>query len=176
MDDVFAHAQAMLPRTFVPSAIVVVDEVPLTANGKPDRARLPPPTFTDAAEDGSLNAPPSGPLEEVLAEVFGEVLDIDAEKLGASSDFFARGGDSLLAVRAVTRLEELLGERIELEAFFRGRTIAGIRTELERRGDARALNTAAALLMQVSDLTPEQVARLAGDRPGHDDDERGAKG
>ena len=176
VDDVFAHAQAMLPRTFVPSAIVVVDEVPLTANGKPDRARLPPPTFTDAAEDGSLNAPPSGPLEEVLAEVFGEVLDIDAEKLGASSDFFARGGDSLLAVRAVTRLEELLGERIELEAFFRGRTIAGIRTELERRGDARALNTAAALLMQVSDLTPEQVARLAGDRPGHDDDERGAKG
>ncbi|WP_067540759.1 non-ribosomal peptide synthetase [Nocardia crassostreae] len=90
------YAADRLPPYMVPAHIVELDEWPVTANGKLNRAALPAP----AAERVAYRTP-SGPVEEALCAVFADVLGID--RVGADDDFFALGGDSILSTRVVAR-------------------------------------------------------------------------
>ncbi|MFD6455250.1 amino acid adenylation domain-containing protein [Nocardia sp. NPDC060220] len=78
----------VLPRYMVPSTVMVLDEVPLTVNGKLDRERLPEPVSVTR----EFRAPSPG-LEELVARTFEQVLDVD--RVGVDDDFFALGGDSI---------------------------------------------------------------------------------
>lgn len=91
-------ARTRLPEYMVPKAFVALDQVPLTANGKTDRRALPAP---DLERSGTVK-PPRTPRETVLCQVFADALDIDA--VGVDEDFFALGGDSIVAIRVVSRL------------------------------------------------------------------------
>ena len=88
-----------LPDYMVPSALVLVDSLPLTANGKLDRRSLPAPDFSSEALEA-----PSTPSEEVLCTLFGELTGNEA--VGATSNFFALGGDSIQAIRLVGRARQ----------------------------------------------------------------------
>ncbi len=100
LDAVLAHARDLLPPHMVPELLVRVDELPLTANGKVDRKAL---TALAAAEKGEASyAAPETPLERVLARIVAEVLG--KERVGADADFFALGGDSVLATTVIARL------------------------------------------------------------------------
>ncbi|GAA0247628.1 hypothetical protein GCM10010492_54170 [Saccharothrix mutabilis subsp. mutabilis] len=89
-------AARRLPDHLVPSAVVVLDRLPLQPNGKLDRAALPAPVFAPTAY-----RPPRGPAQEALAEVFAAVLGLD--RVGVDDDFFAAGGDSIRAIAVATR-------------------------------------------------------------------------
>ncbi|MHA5053720.1 amino acid adenylation domain-containing protein, partial [Streptomyces sp. SD15] len=95
-----AHVAAVLPEYMVPAAVAVLDRLPLLSNGKLDRKALPAPDFTALVGGGRQ---PGNDIERALCAVFGEVLGLPAEVVGAAGDFFALGGNSLVAMELVGR-------------------------------------------------------------------------
>ncbi|MGW0548746.1 amino acid adenylation domain-containing protein [Streptomyces altiplanensis] len=99
------YLQEQLPDYMVPSAFMALDALPLNANGKVDRRALPAPVFSAAS-----STPPGTPLEELVRDLFAEILALPKGEVSAESDFFAIGGHSLAAARLIARLRSTLGE------------------------------------------------------------------
>ena len=116
-----------LPTYMVPATIVMLERLPLTPNGKIDRNALPAPELPSSADD--LYMEPRDAMELAVASVFCEVLGI--ERAGAHDDFFALGGQSLLAARLVSRLVAKLEIELALRAVFETSTVAGLAAHVE---------------------------------------------
>ncbi|WP_405806925.1 non-ribosomal peptide synthase/polyketide synthase [Streptomyces sp. NBC_01187] len=125
-DKVRRFVRERLPEYMVPAVVVALDELPVTANGKLDGARLPTPEFTRRA--GARG--PRTPTEEELCDLFGQVLGV--ERVGVDESFFDLGGHSLLATRLVSRIRGGFGVELGVGALFSAPTVA----ELSRRLDA----------------------------------------
>ncbi|MFF0221631.1 amino acid adenylation domain-containing protein [Streptomyces sp. NPDC004629] len=119
---------ARLPSYMIPAAFILLDAFPLTTNGKLDRRALPTPTREDSV-DARLVAPRTE-RERALAAVWSEVLGLD--EIGVTDDFFALGGDSLSAVRVLTRVAAATGVELPPRALFETPTIErlAVRAEL----------------------------------------------
>ena len=113
------HVAARLPEYMVPAAVVVLDGLPVTVNGKLDRAGLPAPGFGGVA----VSREPRTAAEEIVCGLFAEVLGL--ERVGAEDSFFDLGGDSLLAMRLIARVRAVLDAEIPIRGLFTA-TPAGI--------------------------------------------------
>ncbi|MFC4039572.1 amino acid adenylation domain-containing protein [Dactylosporangium siamense] len=129
-DDLRRALAERLPPFLVPTHLIPVERIPLTVNGKVDRAALPAP---DAAGGGYVA--PRTPTEDLVAQVWAGVLGLD--RVGADDDFFALGGHSLLAVGVVARLCAATGRDVPVRALFLQPTVAGLAAAVDplRGGD-----------------------------------------
>ncbi|MFB0620868.1 amino acid adenylation domain-containing protein [Streptomyces sp. AGS-58] len=119
-----AHLAERLPAALVPDTYVLLDALPLTANGKLDQRALPVPVAGPTAAGAAL----SGALEEQIAAVWREVLRID--QVGADDSFFEVGGHSLLLVQVQRRLSQVLGRPVTGVALFTHPTIRKLAAHL----------------------------------------------
>ncbi len=107
-----AFVAARLPEYMVPSAVVVLDGLPVTVNGKLDRAALPAPEFGGVV----VSREPRTAAEEIVCGLFAEVLGV--QRVGAEDSFFELGGDSLLAMRLIARVRAVLDTEIGIGDLF----------------------------------------------------------
>ena len=141
--DVLTAASRALPAYMVPAALTILAELPLNASGKLDRTALP---AVEVSGSRGYRAAAEG-AESVVAAVMAGLLDRD--RMGADEDFFAAGGNSLLAMRAVTRVNTALGRDLNVAEIFGAPTPALL---------ARAADAAdAAVLPLVAGARPERI-------------------
>ena len=127
-----AFLREQLPEYMVPSAFVVMEELPVTPNGKVDRKALPAPEGREAgAATGEL---PRDVLELRLVELWEEVLGVRA--VGVRTSFLEAGGHSLLAVRLMSRIRETFGRALPLSELFQGATVEHL-ASLLREGEVQ---------------------------------------
>ncbi|MCW3845368.1 amino acid adenylation domain-containing protein, partial [Micromonospora yasonensis] len=119
VEEVRRELLRQLPRYLVPAALVLVPDLPMTASGKLDPARLPAPAATRPA--GTYVAP-NGELERAVADTWREVLGVT--EVSAHDNFFDLGGTSMLLARVQTRLSERLGRPVPAVELFRHPTVA----------------------------------------------------
>ncbi|HVT56893.1 MAG TPA: non-ribosomal peptide synthase/polyketide synthase, partial [Thermoanaerobaculia bacterium] len=136
-----------LPDYMVPSLFVALPALPLTPSGKLDRRALP--LLTALSRGAASGAPfgaaaktaPRNPIEEVLAGIWAEVLELDAAGLGVDDNFFDLGGHSLLATQLVSRVRSAFGIELAIRRLFEAPTVACLALEVSkarRGGDAFA--------------------------------------
>lgn len=109
-----------LPEYMLPSAFVLMDAWPLTANGKLDRDALPAPLQAISGVEENYVAPHT-PVEEALCKIWAEVLDL--KRVGINNNFFELGGDSIHSIRVIARANKL-GFQLTPQQFFQNQTIA----------------------------------------------------
>jgi acyl carrier protein len=130
-----AYLIGLLPDYMVPATLVAVADLPLTPNGKLNRDALPEPAF-----GSGIHATPRTPREEMLTQLFAEVLCL--EEVGIADSFFDLGGHSLTATRLLSRIRSVLGVELELSDVFNTPTVAGLAARLDQLPPARMRPTA----------------------------------
>jgi thioesterase domain-containing protein/acyl carrier protein len=112
------YLQERLPEYLVPAVFVVLESLPLTANGKVDRKALPIP---EGRPGGLVYEAPRTPVEELLAQIWSQVLRV--ERVGIHDNFFELGGDSIKSVRLCNRISQEAGQTLPLSTFFSQPTV-----------------------------------------------------
>jgi amino acid adenylation domain-containing protein len=126
-----AHLQARVPGYMVPGAYMRLEALPLTSNGKVDRAALPVPDGGSYARRGP--EPPRTMTEQVLASIWMDVLEV--KQVGRRDNFFDLGGQSLLAVRMVARVREALNPAATVDQVFAHPTLYDLASRLQGTGE-----------------------------------------
>jgi acyl carrier protein len=131
------HLRQSLPEYMVPAVFSLLNEFPLTPNGKIDRKALlaPEQAITE------IYTPPGTPTEHTLVTIWEDLLGID--QVGIRDDFFGLGGHSLLATQLVSRIRDQLQVNLPLNALFDNPTVAGLATAIDTLRWAMSANDAA---------------------------------
>ncbi|MBM7459468.1 non-ribosomal peptide synthase/polyketide synthase [Rhodococcus coprophilus] len=126
---VLRHAATRLPRHMVPTVVMVLDALPLTANGKLDRKSLPAPEFGSGIE----YVAPATATEKTVSTIVADVLGRD--RPGATANFFDLGGNSLTATRLLARLDDTFGTRLQIRDLFDNATVSGLSALIDGQQD-----------------------------------------
>jgi amino acid adenylation domain-containing protein len=150
------HLQNLLPAYMVPAAIITVPSWPLTANGKVDRKALPAPA--QALHESYRE--PRTPEEELLCQMFGEVLGV--RRVGIEDNFFALGGHSLLATRLVSQIRAAFGVELRIRTLFEGPTVMELAQRLNVQNSPESAFEKLLPLRAQGNLPPLFCAHPAG--------------
>lgn len=140
--DLRAFLKPKLPDRMLPNAIMVLDALPLNANGKIDRRALPAPDRRSQVTDTGF-VPPRNPIERRMAEIWQDILKLD--KVGIHDHFFELGGHSLIATQAIARFRQAFSTELPLRCLFESPTIAQLAALVESSFDRQPVSMAPAI-------------------------------
>ena len=157
VDDLRSGLEGLLPAYMVPTVIEVHDELPLTGNGKLDRAAVTAGLAGLATHDGPVREP-ENELQRALLDVVAGVLGGD-RPLGVDDDFFASGGDSVLATTVIARVRDLLdAPQAGVADIFAARTVAELAERLDAADERPGrLEQIAALYLEIAAMDDEEL-------------------
>ncbi|EHR62344.1 non-ribosomal peptide synthetase [Saccharomonospora cyanea] len=157
------YLRERLPDHMVPSAVVVLDELPLTRNGKVDRKSLPAPALPAPVEVVA----PRDVVEELIADAWYDVLGLPDRQPSVHDNFFALGGHSLLAAQLTARLRDLFGVELPTQVTLRAPTISALADEVRAREPVPGhLAAVAEQHRLVAGLSDEEVERMLAELGG----------
>jgi amino acid adenylation domain-containing protein len=128
IDDVSEYLKAQLPDYMQPSAYMLLDKLPLTANGKIDRSALPEIKIENSLKVAYVS--PQNDVEHLLVNLWSELLGIEPDKISSQANFFALGGHSLLAMRLISKLQEARYST-DLRTIFKSETLAALANTID---------------------------------------------
>jgi acyl carrier protein len=149
-----------LPDYMVPAAFVFLQTLPLTGNGKIDRAALPAPDETRAGLRSNFVAPRT-PIEERLAAIWQSLLKVSA--VGVHDNFFDLGGHSLLGTQVMSRMRKEFQLEIPLRSLFESPTVAELAVQIETGTNS---SDAERLLAELESLSDEEAEELLAREQG----------
>uniref|UniRef100_UPI00321A914C non-ribosomal peptide synthetase n=1 Tax=Chryseobacterium sp. TaxID=1871047 RepID=UPI00321A914C len=122
-----AFLSETMPEYMIPAVYVHLEALPLTINGKLDRRALPEPEFAGA----KVYTAPQTELQEKLCLIYGEIVGLDAEEISIHDDFFRLGGNSIMAIKLISKIKNYLDLRIQVTSVFNHKTIDSLSSFLE---------------------------------------------
>jgi amino acid adenylation domain-containing protein len=156
-DELRSHLAALLPEFMIPSAVVMLEDMPRTPSGKIDRRSLPDPvTISDSGRARYLA--PRTPIEELIATLWSQTLG--TEQVGVEDDFFELGGHSLLATQVVAQIRTELAIDLPLHSLFTCPTVGLLAAEIVQLMGASEEEETAKLLAELEGLSDEEAQRL----------------
>lgn len=156
-----AYLAERLPEYMLPAAVVILDELPLSANGKVDRKALPQPRFE--LRQLAIDERPLSSLEKAVLGIWAETLKID--RLGMEDNFFELGGHSLTAIRLAARINEVFGIELPLRVIFEAPTPAAFSAALlDIVGNPEQLLRIAEVYQQLASLSDEEAEAMISRR------------
>jgi acyl-coenzyme A synthetase/AMP-(fatty) acid ligase len=121
-EEILNYLQSKLPEYMVPSILIHLEELPLTINGKLDRKALPDPELTDERN----YVAPRNEVEKKICQIWAEVLGLEESKIGIRDDFFRLGGNSILVIKLMHKINKVLQMHIDIQAIFKQKTICNL--------------------------------------------------
>lgn len=156
-----AYLREHLPEYMLPSAVILLDELPLSANGKVDRKALPKPHFE--LRQTVRGERPLSSLEKAVLSIWAETLKVD--HLGVDDNFFDLGGHSLTAIRLAARISEVFDIELPLRVIFEAPTpVAFSAALLNAADDANQLTRIAEMYQQLASLSDEEAEDMISRR------------
>ncbi len=122
-ENILAHLYAKLPDYMVPQGLLYLKKLPLTHNGKVDRKSLPTYECSIICKD---YVAPRDELELKIAQFWGELLNFNASQISINSNFFRLGGNSILAIRLISKINKLLGVKTNITSIFKHSTLSAL--------------------------------------------------
>jgi thioester reductase-like protein len=153
-----ANLAQRLPAYMVPAAVVAIDALPLTVNGKLDTRALPAPEYQDTHHYRA----PANPVEEILADVYAQILGL--QRVGIDDSFFDLGGDSLSAMRLIAAINKSLDVHLTVRTLFDAPSVSGLSQQLDSHAaDPRfvAVHGPEAVEVHAADLTLDKFIDTA---------------
>ncbi|MBD2741474.1 non-ribosomal peptide synthetase [Coleofasciculus sp. FACHB-1120] len=158
MGDLRSFVKAKLPEYMIPSAFVILKTLPLTANGKVDREKLPAPEQIRPELAGTFVAPRTN-VEEILAGIWAEAIGI--EQVGIYDNFFELGGHSLLATQVISRLRDAFNVELPLRQFFDFPTVADLAVAIAQKlAEQTDEEMMAQMLAELDEISEEEVREV----------------
>lgn len=142
-----------LPDYMIPSTFVQVEQLPMSANGKLDRAALPAPNSENILREDSYEAPQSE-IQARLAQIVASLLKV--ERVGIDDNFFNMGGHSLLGAQMIARISDVFGIELSLLSVFEDPTVRGMSEEIERL-----------ILAKLENMSEDEAQRLLATSDGN---------
>lgn len=154
--------QETLPHYMLPATFLLLEKLPRTASGKINYKLLPTPDRTRPEIEKSYVAP-RNPIEQLLASIYGQILDI--EQIGIHDNFFEAGGHSLSATQVITQIRETFRIDIPLRAMFEAPTVSGLSDLLVKHETQpeQALSIAR-LRLKIKNMSADEVREMLNQR------------